>query len=565
MNTAPTVAELLLAQGSPAGYAMAAEGIPSGGELFWCYDHHALINRWLVNLRLWRIEKVCMSAPRRHGKSTLAAQWGTAHLLGAEPNESAIIACSTAALVEEHSKSALRIMQRHGVRYWALEVEGGETASWKAWRIQGRKGLCRAVSVGGTASGFGASWLVGDDLIKGREVARSQTQRDNVWQWVVQDLFPTLNPGRILNLGSRWHIDDVWGRIEERLDTPPDGESDPDYVPWHYLTIPALALENDPLGRKPGEALWPRTVNGRRKYPAAHLRELARTLPWWFAANMQGDPRPEAGAKFDRSTFRYARVHGSDFVLDRPEGAKRVPMGACAWYIVGDFAAESKQDSDYSALGVLAMTPDSEVVLCTIQRDKVTLGEQWPWMLRTGRGYEQQAGVYASWGAEYRQGAHATFGMAEAAGRPLEKLPSGQDKVMRAQPLATAYRYGRVYHLDRGAPWVAVYEEELLLFPAGSHDDQVDVASHGWNWAAGEAGVAMADMDPDGNLVTTWGDDEAADADIDAQVAAIIAGGEPPAQAAAEQAAEAEDTSEADMIVAGPKAPRRERRRGIWR
>ncbi len=51
------------------------------------------------------------------------------------------------------------------------------------------------------------------------------------------------------------------------------------------------------------------------------------------------------------------------------------------------------------------------------------------------------------------------------------------DKVQRAAPLSALYEAGRVYHL-KGGSWLVGYEDEAATFPAGAHDDRVDVAAY---------------------------------------------------------------------------------------
>lgn len=51
------------------------------------------------------------------------------------------------------------------------------------------------------------------------------------------------------------------------------------------------------------------------------------------------------------------------------------------------------------------------------------------------------------------------------------------DKYTRALTVAAYYEHGSVWH-PRDAPWLDEWEEELVAFPAGAHDDQVDTAAY---------------------------------------------------------------------------------------
>jgi predicted phage terminase large subunit-like protein len=62
-------------------------------------------------------------------------------------------------------------------------------------------------------------------------------------------------------------------------------------------------------------------------------------------------------------------------------------------------------------------------------------------------------------------------------GLPIKPLKADTDKVSRARPMAARYEIGTAYH-KTGAPWLSTFEDELIAFPNGEHDDQVDTASY---------------------------------------------------------------------------------------
>ena len=62
-------------------------------------------------------------------------------------------------------------------------------------------------------------------------------------------------------------------------------------------------------------------------------------------------------------------------------------------------------------------------------------------------------------------------------GLPVIELKPDADKYTRAIPAAARYESGMVYHRE-GTHWLDDLEAELLAFPNGAHDDQVDVVSY---------------------------------------------------------------------------------------
>ena len=66
---------------------------------------------------------------------------------------------------------------------------------------------------------------------------------------------------------------------------------------------------------------------------------------------------------------------------------------------------------------------------------------------------------------------------ARRAGLPVREVVPDRDKVARALPATAALEGGRVL-LPRQAPWLRDFVSEVLAFPNGVHDDQVDVLAY---------------------------------------------------------------------------------------
>ena len=139
------------------------------------------------------------------------------------------------------------------------------------------------VGAGAGISGFRANLGVGDDLFGSREDAYSETVRQKRWDWYQDDFSARLKPGakRIL-MNTRWHEEDVAGRVLEQIDR--------NEIKGRVISIPAIAEENDPLDRKPGEFLWDDPAGYNY---ASFLRARQReTSPMMWAALYQQRPAP---------------------------------------------------------------------------------------------------------------------------------------------------------------------------------------------------------------------------------------------------------------------------------
>jgi hypothetical protein len=93
----------------------------------------------------------------------------------------------------------------------------------------------------------------------------------------------------LVSHNTRWHEDDLVGRLTDPTN-PYYNESEA--KKWTVIDLPALALENDPLGRKEGEALWP------ERFPAEYLEQQRIIDPRGFQALYQGRPSAEQGTFF---------------------------------------------------------------------------------------------------------------------------------------------------------------------------------------------------------------------------------------------------------------------------
>jgi hypothetical protein len=112
------------------------------------------------------------------------------------------------------------------------------------------------VGRGSSSTGRGGHLLIADDLIKDAEEADSPTMREKIWNWFVK-VFLTrqMRAGScVVLVMTRWNEDDVVGRL---TDPHNPAYNKDEASKWKVLNLPAIAELSDPMGRKPGEALWP--------------------------------------------------------------------------------------------------------------------------------------------------------------------------------------------------------------------------------------------------------------------------------------------------------------------
>jgi len=284
-----------------------------------------------------------------------------------------------------------------------------------------------------------------DDPVKGREDADSERSRETVWQWYLNDFLTRLKPGaRQVLIMTRWHEDDLAGRLLQR-----------EAQKWRIISIPMIADIDDPLGRKPGDRLWPDW------FTEEMVHDAQRDARSWNALYQQ-NPVPEEGNFFKKEWFiEYAdgdlpstlhKYGSSDFaVTDKG----------------GDFTEHAVWGVDFGGdIWLLdwwcgQTAPDIWIErLCDLidsHRPRTWFGEAGP-IRRSVEPFLRK-----------RMDARGSF-------CNIEWLPSIQDKATRARAFQAMASMGKI-KIPASKPWIARVLSQWLQFPAGRVDDAVDAAS----------------------------------------------------------------------------------------
>lgn len=249
-------------------------------------------------------KKVMIFIPPQHGKSELSSRRFPAYLLGHNP-KTKIALCSYGA---DHAQSFNRDVQRimtddyyskvfPSVRLNDSNVAKNAKGTWKRtaniFEIVGYGGFLKTVGVGGALTGTTVDFGIIDDPFKDRAEAESLTYRNRVWNWYT-DVFETRlhNNSKQLLLFTRWHEDDLAGKLLERDDD------------WEVITFRALRENdnnpNDP--REIDEALWPERHNAEK------IKKIRDTSPRTFTSLYQQRPAPLEGSILKRDYFQEIKV-----------------------------------------------------------------------------------------------------------------------------------------------------------------------------------------------------------------------------------------------------------------
>lgn len=411
--------------------------------------HHKLIAEQLERVERGEIDRLIITMPPRHGKSELASKHFPAWYIGRHP-EKRVIACShTANLAYRFSRQARNIV---GDDKWPFTARlATDLASVQSWDVQDGGGYI-AAGVNGSITGQGADLLIIDDPVKNAEEADSETIRDKTWEWYQDTAYPRLQEtGAVVVIGTRWHDDDLIGRLIAHQDQGGDQ--------WTILHLPAIS--------ESGEALWP------ERYSIDRLnRTKANMSSRMWSAQFQGDPIPTEGGMFKRHWWqRYTELpHLSTMEL----------------YL--DSAFKEGVENDYSALALWGSDGKGSAYLIRAWRDRV----DFPKLIRLchdayawsrGRFPDRAIRLVIEDRASGQSAIQTLKQPVFTSGGMLPALPivaypvlSSESKVSRAEGVTGIVEGGRAFVPDY-AEWLEDWISEHERFPLGAHDDYVDTTS----------------------------------------------------------------------------------------
>lgn len=412
------------------------------------------------------IKRLRIHMPPRHGKSELASKRFPAFFMGVQPRKNIIAASYNSDLSTDFGRSVRNIVASKEYKAVFDTTLAEDSTAANRWHTN-VGGMYVAAGIGTATTGRGAHVLIVDDPFKDREEADSETHREKVWRWYTSTAYTRLESdirrggdlteddrlwhellddidngdavpfeGAIVGICTRWHGDDWAGRVEAA--EAKGGEK------WDVLDLPAILSD--------GRALWP------SKYPINVLERIRTTIgerDW--SALYQQRPTPDEGDYFKREWFQYYDA--------KPEHLRA--------YGASDYAVTAK-GGDYTVHVICGLAPNDDLYVLDVWRSQaeshvwvetyIDLIAKW----RPLKWAQEQGQIIKSLGPfiDKRMRERRVYCV-------QEPMTSVADKPTRSRSFQARASMGKVF-LPHNAPWVADLMNELLTFPAGKHDDQVD-------------------------------------------------------------------------------------------
>lgn len=392
--------------------------------------------------------------PPGSAKSTYATVVAPTWMMGRKPGFKVIVVSYASDLSRKFGRRMRSIVKQK--RFQRLFDTGlsAESSAADEWAL----GNGSEFMGGGILSGITgnrADFIAIDDPVKGRQEADSQATQKSTIDAYQEDVLTRLKPGGSLMVTqTRWNEGDLAGSIlpegwagESGMIECRDGET------WEIICIPAKCeRQDDPLGREIGEYIWPEW------FDRDHWKPFER-IPRTWSALFQQKPAPDTGDYFKREW-----IHLVDTI---PPKETMLIYGGSDYAVTAD-------GGDYTAHAVIGVDPTGAMYLLDMWRQQASsdvwvdsfcdLVRKWKpigWAEETG---QIKSGV----------GPFLIKRMMETGAYVArEQFPTRGDKAVRAQSIR-----GRMalqgLRIRRDAPFLSDFVSELMSFPVGVHDDQVD-------------------------------------------------------------------------------------------
>lgn len=433
--------------------------------------HIALKCRLVQAMEEDKIDRAMVFEPPRCAKTTVLSHLAPAWILGRHPDTAIMSVCHTDRYAKKIGNNVRKYLK---LPQWPFDDVSLslDTSAKEAFQTSKGGEYNGFGMFGGNQHGNPAEWLFMDDIIKGRKVALSPHMREEAWETYKTDLDSRLQ-GRSKQLMTftRWNIDDPAGRIlPENFDGRSGWYRDRETgEKWYVLCMPAVAeRDDDILGRKPGEWIWPGRVDEAKR------GGTRKRGGWVWSALYQQRPSPEEGLMFS-----------ADHINRYDPG--KIDLTRMQIYTASDYATTAEAgapDPDYTVHMVWGVDDEYNIYMLDMWRGRRTpdiwarefirLCKKWK-PLRAG---EEAGQIIKSVGPFL-----TTMMQQERVYVDRVQLTSSTSKEQRAQTLLGMAAMGKVFLPDRTKVRESLlidldaFEKELLQFPGGKHDDTVDAAT----------------------------------------------------------------------------------------
>ena len=423
--------------------------------------HHLRIIQSLEKIANDELDLLLIFAPPGSAKSTFVSVLFPAWYLARNPTHNYLAATHSATFAERWGRKVRNDIVANSALL-GIQVNPDNAAADQWSLVQG--GQYYAVGAGASISGIRANIAAIDDPFGSREDAYSEQIRQKRWDWYLDDFSSRLKPGakRII-MATRWHEDDISGRILKQIEADKKSSAESFLIRSEVISIAAIAEENDILNRAPGTYLWDDDPN--YKYGDYLRARQKESSPMMWSALFQQRPAPESGDYFQE-----------DWLKPINDKNPLPHLSMLRIYGASDYAVTAN-DGDYTVHIVVGIDHTGKMYLLDLWRSQSSpdiwieefcrLVKKWSPLEWGEEGGQIKAAIGPFLSKRQMQTEAYVF---------RRQFPTKGDKSVRAQSIRGRMAVEGLY-VDFRQPWFPELRAELLSFPAGKNDDQVDALS----------------------------------------------------------------------------------------
>lgn len=433
----------------------------------WLAPTQDFVPNWHVRAMAWHLDqclqgnirRLIITLPPRHLKSITASVAFPAFALGRDPTRRIVCVSYAAELAAKLARDCRAVMAAPWYRRVFAETRLSREKNTELDFLTTRRGFRLSTSVGGTLTGRGGNLIILDDPMKPDE-AMSETRRRNVCEWFDNTLYSRLDDKRsdvIILIMQRLHMDDLVGHVLAKNDS------------WVHLNLPAIAEVDERIRvgddewhvRRRGEALQP------VREPLAIIEEMRRSLGSFnFAAQYQQAPIPPEGELLKWGWFKTYETEPA------PQSGDEIVQ---SW----DTASKSGELNDYSVCTTW-LVRGGDYYLLDLFRQRLRYPDLKRAIVAQAERYRPDAILIE----DKASGTALIQDLSDERSRhlryPIAVEPEG-DKITRAAAQSMVIESGQVF-LPARADWLDEFRREILQFPHGRHDDQIDSMTQFLHW-----------------------------------------------------------------------------------
>jgi predicted phage terminase large subunit-like protein len=432
--------------------------------------HLKLIGKYLERVERRSISNLMIFTPPQHGKSTTVAERYPAYHFARDPLSHVLLCSYSDDLAVRASVNTRQIVQSD----WFQETYGfpigKATESRWMFNVPGQDGRysCVASGIAGSITGHTADTAVIDDVLRNRMDALSPTIRENIWQNYTSSVESRLpKDGRVVLITTRWHADDLPGRLLTRAKENKKSSQ------WTVLVLPATNDSGE-------EAYILDTKTGEQQF----LPKYEALWPSHFPREVLEQRRADLGEGLWQALYMCRPSMGANILFPADKWGiddRFVPVAIVqAW----DSASKAGSANDFSVCCTVGLDNSGRFQVLDVWRGKVDFTAlkrqvfiQWAAAYQRWRLYPGVVIEDANAGQQLLQEIENLNATDPTLVQPVAVKPT-KNKFVRSEAIASYQNAGQV-SLPSEAPWKQAFIRELEEFPLAQHDDQVDA----YTWA----------------------------------------------------------------------------------